>query len=54
MLVVHGVGDWLTSAGKLSICGEESFGCGSDHVREKDGLWTVLAFLQVGRSAQSM
>jgi phosphoglucomutase len=33
----------LMDAGKLSICGEESFGCGSDHVREKDGLWTVRA-----------
>lgn len=26
-------------AGKLSICGEESFGTGSDHIREKDGIW---------------
>lgn len=33
-------------AGRLSICGEESFGTGSDHVREKDGLWAVVgAFL---------
>jgi phosphoglucomutase len=26
----------------LSICGEESFGTGSDHIREKDGLWAVI------------
>jgi len=29
------------------ICGEESFGTGSDHVREKDGLWAVLAWLSI-------
>lgn len=29
------------------ICGEESFGTGSDHVREKDGIWAVLAWLQI-------
>lgn len=29
-------------AGKLSVCGEESFGTGSDHIREKDGIWYVL------------
>jgi len=29
------------------ICGEESFGTGADHVREKDGMWAVLAWLQV-------
>lgn len=29
----------LMDAGKLSICGEESFGTGSDHIREKDGIW---------------
>lgn len=28
--------------GKLSICGEESFGTGSDHIREKDGIWYIL------------
>lgn len=28
-------------AERLSICGEESFGTGSDHIREKDGLWAV-------------
>ena len=34
-------------AGKLSICGEESFGTGSDHIREKDGLWAVMAWLSI-------
>ena len=29
------------------ICGEESFGTGSNHIREKDGMWAVLAWLQV-------
>eukprot|EP00899_Mesostigma_viride_P025175 jgi/Mesvir1/5842/Mv00635-RA.1 len=37
----------LMDAGMCSICGEESFGTGSDHVREKDGLWAVLAWLSV-------
>ena len=37
----------LMDDGKLSICGEESFGTGSDHVREKDGLWAVLAWLNI-------
>lgn len=37
----------LMDAGKLSICGEESFGTGSDHVREKDGLWAMLAWLSI-------
>mmetsp|Transcript_21268 Transcript_21268/g.51961 ORF Transcript_21268/g.51961 Transcript_21268/m.51961 type:complete len:400 (+) Transcript_21268:58-1257(+) len=32
----------LMDAGRLSICGEESFGTGSDHIREKDGIWAVL------------
>lgn len=32
----------LMDAGRCSICGEESFGTGSDHIREKDGLWAVL------------
>lgn len=31
-------------AGTLSICGEESFGTGSDHIREKDGIWYVSLF----------
>ena len=34
-------------AGRLSLCGEESFGTGSDHVREKDGVWAALAWLSV-------
>ena len=37
----------LMDAGKISLCGEESFGTGSDHVREKDGLWAVLFWLNV-------
>lgn len=37
----------LMDAGKLSICGEESFGTGSDHVREKDGIWAVLSWLSI-------
>lgn len=35
----------LMDSGSLTICGEESFGTGSDHIREKDGLWAVLAWL---------
>jgi phosphoglucomutase len=37
----------LMDAGRCSVCGEESFGTGSDHVREKDGLWAVLAWLSI-------
>ncbi|PWV58859.1 alpha-D-glucose phosphate-specific phosphoglucomutase [Plasticicumulans acidivorans] len=37
----------LLDAGCITFCGEESFGTGSDHVREKDGLWAVLAWLNV-------
>lgn len=37
----------LMDDGKLSICGEESFGTGSDHIREKDGIWAVLAWLSI-------
>ncbi|KAG0176937.1 Phosphoglucomutase-2 [Apophysomyces sp. BC1021] len=37
----------LMDAGRCSICGEESFGTGSDHVREKDGVWAVLAWLSI-------
>ncbi|KAL1922252.1 uncharacterized protein VTP21DRAFT_9791 [Calcarisporiella thermophila] len=37
----------LMDAGRLSICGEESFGTGSDHIREKDGLWAILAWLNI-------
>ena len=35
------------------ICGEESFGTGSNHVREKDGMWAVLAWLQILASKNS-
>ena len=37
----------LMDAGKVTFCGEESFGTGSDHVREKDGLWAVLFWLNI-------
>ena len=37
----------LLDAGKITFCGEESFGTGSDHVREKDGLWAVLFWLNL-------
>ncbi|MGE5505268.1 MAG: alpha-D-glucose phosphate-specific phosphoglucomutase [Actinomycetota bacterium] len=37
----------LLDAGLATLCGEESFGTGSDHVREKDGLWAVLMWLNV-------
>jgi len=33
-------------AGRLSICGEESFGTGSDHIREKDGVWAIIGMLR--------
>ncbi|XP_045159991.2 phosphoglucomutase-1-like [Mercenaria mercenaria] len=45
----------LMDSGRLSLCGEESFGTGSDHIREKDGLWAVLAWLSVlARKQQSV
>ncbi len=37
----------LLDAGRITLCGEESFGTGSSHVREKDGLWAVLFWLDV-------
>ncbi|KAG1382676.1 hypothetical protein G6F61_002053 [Rhizopus arrhizus] len=37
----------LMDAGRCSVCGEESFGTGSDHIREKDGLWAILAWLSI-------
>ncbi|KAI9480212.1 hypothetical protein LPJ78_001214 [Coemansia sp. RSA 989] len=37
----------LMDAGRLSICGEESFGTGSDHIREKDGIWAIVAWLNI-------
>ena len=49
----------LLDAGKVSLCGEESYGTGSDHVREKDGLWAVLFWLNIlaanpGQSVESL
>lgn len=37
----------LLDAGRVTICGEESAGTGSDHVREKDGLWAILLWLNI-------
>ena len=37
----------LMDAGRATLCGEESFGTGSDHVREKDGLWAILLWLNI-------
>jgi len=37
----------LLDAKRITLCGEESFGTGSDHVREKDGLWAVLFWLNL-------
>jgi phosphoglucomutase len=37
----------LLDAGRATLCGEESYGTGSDHVREKDGLWAVLFWLNL-------
>ncbi|CAD7083287.1 unnamed protein product [Hermetia illucens] len=37
----------LMDAGRLCLCGEESFGTGSNHIREKDGVWAVLAWLSI-------
>ena len=45
----------LMDAGKVTLCGEESFGTGSSHVREKDGLWAVLFWLNIlAKRRQSM
>ena len=48
----------LLDAGRITLCGEESFGTGSDHVREKDGLWAVLFWLNIlaatGRGVASL
>ncbi|MEN9227525.1 MAG: alpha-D-glucose phosphate-specific phosphoglucomutase [Gloeomargarita sp. HHBFW_bins_205] len=48
----------LLDAGKVTLCGEESFGTGSNHVREKDGLWAVLFWLNIlavtGRSVADL
>ena len=43
--MLHDPHVWCT--GRCSICGEESFGTGADHVREKDGMWAVLAWLSI-------
>ena len=37
----------LLDDGRVSLCGEESFGTGSDHVREKDGVWAILMWLNI-------
>jgi phosphoglucomutase len=37
----------LLDHGRITLCGEESFGAGSDHLREKDGLWAVLFWLNI-------
>ncbi|MEY2953310.1 MAG: hypothetical protein RLZZ401_1397, partial [Pseudomonadota bacterium] len=45
----------LLDAGKVTLCGEESYGTGSDHVREKDGVWAVLFWLNLlGATGQSV
>lgn len=48
----------LLDAGKVTLCGEESYGTGSDHVREKDGLWAVLFWLNLqgatGKSVEDL
>ncbi|MET0383507.1 MAG: alpha-D-glucose phosphate-specific phosphoglucomutase [Burkholderiaceae bacterium] len=48
----------LLDAGKVTLCGEESYGTGSDHVREKDGVWAILFWLNVlaatGESVESL
>ncbi|MDD5329399.1 MAG: alpha-D-glucose phosphate-specific phosphoglucomutase [Sulfuricella sp.] len=45
----------LMDAGKVTLCGEESFGTGSSHVREKDGLWAVLFWLNIlAKTGQSV
>ena len=48
----------LLDAGMATLCGEESYGTGSDHVREKDGLWAVLFWLNIlaatGQSVQAL
>lgn len=37
----------LLDAGKITLCGEESYGTGSNHIREKDGIWAVLFWLNI-------
>lgn len=48
----------LLDAGRVTLCGEESYGTGSDHVREKDGLWAILFWLNLvavtGQSVEAL
>jgi len=48
----------LLDAGRVTLCGEESYGTGSSHIREKDGLWAILFWLSVqaatGESVQDL
>ncbi|NYE61549.1 phosphoglucomutase [Duganella sp. 1224] len=48
----------LLDAGKATLCGEESYGTGSDHIREKDGVWAVLFWLNLlaasGKSVEQL
>lgn len=45
----------LLDAGRVTLCGEESYGTGSSHVREKDGLWAILFWLSLqGATGQSV
>ena len=48
----------LLDAGRVTLCGEESYGTGSSHVREKDGLWAILFWLSLqaasGKSVQTL
>jgi phosphoglucomutase len=44
----------LLDAGQATLCGEESYGTGSNHVREKDGLWAVLFWLEPARRARAL
>ncbi|KFF40944.1 MAG: alpha-D-glucose phosphate-specific phosphoglucomutase [Candidatus Atelocyanobacterium thalassa] len=48
----------LLNADKITLCGEESFGTGSNHIREKDGLWAILFWLNIiaitGKSVENI
>ena len=48
----------LLDSGRISLCGEESFGTGSKHIREKDGVWAVLFWLNIlavrGQSVEAL
>jgi phosphoglucomutase len=43
----------LMDAGQITICGEESFGTGSSHLREKDGVWAVLGWLSLAATLKA-